>query len=136
MKTLLLTLMVAIVVVSCQKDENQSLTGNLDLVGSWINPQYNDTTVTYDRAQNLVENQFGVIFKSDNSLIERQLNGWCGTPPITTADYEGTWTWKDSIVTIRVGYWGGKANYSWKVLELNDRKLVISVIKTEYQQGQ
>lgn len=134
MKIFLLILLISFSLISCQKDENLLVNGNADLVGSWINPQYNDTIVTYDRAQNLVENQFGITFKSDNTLVERQLNGWCGTPPISTADYDGTWTWNDSIVNIMAEYWCGTVDYTWKVKRLNDQKLVISIIKTEYHQ--
>ena len=134
MKTFLLALLISFALVSCKKDENPSANGNPNLVGNWINPQYNDTIVTYDRAQNLVKNQYGFTFKSDNTLIERQLSGWCGTPPISTADYDGTWTWNDSIVNITAGYWGGNVDYTWKVLKLNDLKLVISILKTEYHQ--
>jgi hypothetical protein len=135
MKIFLCAFLISITLFSCQKDENLSLKGNEGLVGSWISPQYNDTLVTYNRAQNLIENQYGFTFKSDNTLTERQLSGWCGTPPISTADYEGSWTWNDSIVNITVGYWGGKVDYTWKVHKLNEQKLVISIIKTEYHQG-
>jgi hypothetical protein len=135
MKTFFLIVLISISLISCQKDEIPLLKGNADLVGSWINPQYTDTLITYDRAQNLVENQFGYTFKSDNTLIGRQLNGWCGTPPISTADYPGTWTCDNSFVNITTGYWGGEVDLTWKVVLLNDQKLVISIIKSEYHQA-
>lgn len=135
MKLLTLAFFLILVTVSCQKVENPLDESNSDLVGSWINPQYTDTLVTYSRAENLVENQFGITFKSDNKLIERQLNGWCGTPPVTTADYEGTWKRDGSIVTINVGFWGGTADYTWRIVSVNNQKLVISVVNSKFHQS-
>jgi hypothetical protein len=135
MKTITLAILFSLALFSCQKEENTVKNGNPDLIGSWINPQYNDTLVTYNKAENLVENQYGITFKSDNKLVQRQNSGWCGTPPISTADYEGTWNWNNSIVNISVGYWGGTVDYTWKVKTLNNQKLVISILKAEYHQG-
>ena len=135
MKTLIITILVTLVFVSCRKDETPVLNGNDKLVGSWINPLYNDTLVTYTKADNLLENEPGFTFKSGNTLICRQNSGWCGTPPITTADYEGTWNWKDSMVDIATTYWGGSASFSWKVISLDNSKLVVWVAKSEYHEG-
>lgn len=135
MKPTIIALLCTLALVSCQKLADPVFTGNEDLIGSWTDPQYTDTLVTYNRTENLVENQFGITFKPGNKLIERQLNGWCGTPPITTADYEGTWKTDGSIVIINVGYWGGTADYTWRIVSLNNQKLVISILKADYHSG-
>jgi hypothetical protein len=135
MRTLTLTLLLALAFVSCQKLTDPVETGNPLLIGSWTDPQYTDTLVTYTRVSNLVENQYGIKFQTGNKLVQRQNSGWCGTPPIVTADYEGTWMWSDSLVNITVGFWGGTADLTWKVIHLNDQKLVISVVKADYHQG-
>lgn len=135
MKTITLALLLTLALISCQKLTDPVEIGNPELIGSWIDPQYTDTLVTYTRAGDLVENQYGITFMSGNKLVQRQNSGWCGTPPISTADYEGTWNWNDSIVNISVGYWGGIADYTWKVIRLNDQKLVISVVKADYHLG-
>lgn len=135
MKTLLITLLIILVFVSCRKEGTPESKGNDKLIGTWINPQYNDTLVTYTKADNLVENEPGFTFKAGNTLICRQNSGWCGTPPITTADYEGTWNWNDPIVDIAATYWGGSATFTWKVISLNDRELVVWVAKSFYQEG-
>jgi len=134
MKALTLSLLLTLAFVSCQKLIDPVETGNPELTGSWIDPQYADTIVIYTRAGSLVENQYGITFKTGNKLVQRQNSGWCGTPPIVTTDYEGTWTWNDSIVNITVGYWGGTADLSWKVIKLTDQKLVISILKADYHQ--
>jgi hypothetical protein len=135
MRTITLALLLTLAFVSCQKLTDSVETGNPQLIGSWTDPQYTDTLVSYTRAGDLVENQYGIKFKPGNKLVQRQNIGWCGTPPIVTADYEGTWIWNDSVVNITVGYWGGTADLTWKVIQLNDQKLVISVVKADYHQG-
>ena len=135
MKPVLFVLLTLFALYSCQKDETPALSGNDDLVGTWVNPRYTDTLVTYSRAGNLIENEPGYTFKTDNTLICRQNSGWCGTPPVTTADYDGTWAWNDSVVEINTSYWGGKAEFSWKVILLTDQELVIWIQKAEYQDG-
>ena len=134
MKTIIIVILCSLVLVSCQKLVDPVESGNSDLAGSWINPQYTDTLVTYTKADKLVENELGISFKSDFTLVERKINGWCGTPPISTADYAGTWSRNDSIVTITVGYWGGAVDITWKIITLNDHKLEISVVKSEYHE--
>ncbi len=135
MKTTIIALLFILALVSCQKVADPVFTEKKDLIGSWTDPEYTDTLITYTRAESLVKNHFGVTFKPDNKLIERQLNGWCGTPPTTTADYEGTWKTDGSIVIINVGYWGGTADYTWRIMALNNQKLVISIVKADYNFG-
>lgn len=135
MKTLLLSLLVTLTFVSCQKLTDPVKSGNPEIVGSWTDPQYSDTLVTYNRVDDLVENQYGIKFEQGNKLVQRQNSGWCGNPPIVTTDYEGTWTWNDSTVNITVGFWGGTADLTWKVIQLTDQKLIISVVKADYHKG-
>jgi hypothetical protein len=129
MKQLLIALLVTFSLIACQKDETPVNQGNNYLVGSWINPQYTDTLVTYTRSTSLVENQVGFTFKSNNSLVCRENSGWCGTPPIVTADYEGTWSWNDSLVNIKTSYWGGTTEFTWKIISMNQQELVVTVLK-------
>jgi hypothetical protein len=133
-KILAIAILLSTALISCQKLAEQVDTGNPELFGCWINPQYTDTLVTYTRADDLVVNQYGITFEPNNKLIQRQNSGWCGTPPIITADYEGIWHLNDSIVNFTVGYWGGTADFSWKIITLNIRKLAVSVIKSDYHQ--
>jgi len=135
MKTIFLVLFISLCLFSCRKEDTLFQNGNTELAGNWINPQYSDTLVTYTRAETLIENEYGITFKSGDKLVVRQNGGWCGTPPITTADYEGTWSQEGSVVKITVGYWGGIAEYIWKIKSLNNHELVITVVSTRYQEG-
>ena len=128
----LILLLFAFTIIACEKNTENSAPSNDHLIGSWFNPQYNDSIVTYERSEGLVENDFGFSFNEDNTFIERKNAGWCGTPPISYADYDGTWTKKDSIIEINVGYWGGTSDYTWKMVLVDETTLKIIRQKEDY----
>ncbi len=134
-RTVLLALLLASVLIACEKTEKPANYDNPGLIGSWVTPQFTDIYVTYTRANNLLENQYGYTFLPDNKLIERQNSGFCGTPPITTVDNEGTWNRNDSLIDINVKFIGGSADHTWRIVELTPYELVITVVKSEYHEG-
>jgi hypothetical protein len=118
-----------ILTFSCEKDrEKEHVLSNNQVIGYWVNPVYTDSTITFDKATSLKENDYCFAFLKDRLFIERKNSGWCGTPPISFADYEGTWSKADNTIQIKVGYWGGLINYEWKIISVNDEKLVIKEI--------
>lgn len=120
-----------IALFACEEgDENIVNTDNL--TGYWVNRQVSDTTITFQRSAGLKDNDYGIAFKDDGTFTERKNAGWCGTPPITYSDFEGTWTKNDSIVNITVGYWGGSVDYQWKVIRLDNKELIIKLLMEEY----
>lgn len=118
--------------VSCENDiDLKSEEADL-LIGHWINPVYIDTLVQYTRAEALNENDYGITFNHGNSLVERQNAGWCGTPPISYANYNGTWSKTGDIIEMTVDFWGGKVNHQWKVIAIDAKTLTIYTVKSEY----
>ena len=70
--------------------------------------------------------QYGFIIGKDGSFIERKNAGWCGTPPITYKNFEGTWeAVSDSLLEITVGYWGGTINYQMRIVNVDNEMLRI-----------
>lgn len=128
----LIILLFAISIIACEKNNENLASGPDQLIGSWFNPQSNDSIVTYERSEGLVENDYGFSFNEDNTFIERKNAGWCGTPPISYADFDGTWTNKDSIIEINVDYWGGTADYTWKMVSVDETTLIVIRIEEEY----
>jgi hypothetical protein len=113
--------------------ENEKKGSHLeDVVGNWIHPQYNDSTVTYERSGNLADNDYGFSFRKDGVFIERKNIGWCGTPPICYGDFDGTWTQNDSVLNINVAYWGGMADYKWKIVSVDIYHLTIMKLEENY----
>ena len=131
-KISLITLIISLFLIACEKEKDQiNRDANL-LIGSWINPQYNDSLVTYERFNSLKDNDYGFSIIYDSKFIERNNSGWCGTPPISYSDYEGNWTQNDSIIDITVGYWGGLVDYKWKIVSIDNNNLTIIRIEEEY----
>lgn len=125
MFSILLVALFAGLTFSCQKDLNQVQDSSQPILGSWIIQTYQDSVTVFEKASDLKSNSFGISFKDNGSLIERKNAGWCATPPVSCADYNGTWAMKDSIIQISVDYWGGKAEYRWKLISIDNNKLKI-----------
>ena len=128
----LIILLFALSMIACEKS-NENLAANPDqLVGSWFNPQHNDSIITFERSEGLVENEYCFSFNEDMTFIERKNAGGCGTPPISYADFDGTWTKNDSIIEITVDYWGGTADYTWKMVTIDETALKITRQQEDY----
>ncbi len=131
MRYLFAVLILSMLTFSCQKDETQD-TGIDSVIGNWSNPVYTDNTITFDKVFWINQDSYLLSIKNNGKLVERKNSGWCGTPPISYADFEGTWSLTDSIITIHVGYWGGNAYYRWKVTSASSSKLEVNVLTENY----
>ncbi len=114
-----------IVLLSCKKDDIRNENNLNDLIGSWVDPSYNENQIEFEKSAELKDNEYGFTFMADGEFIERKNSGWCGTPPISYADFDGTWMINDSIINITVAYWGGEIDYRWKIVVLHDKKLKV-----------
>jgi hypothetical protein len=132
MKTFMISLILGIAVLSCDKDDSDMNDFQLKLIGNWITYNYNDSTIIYKKVGNLKDNNYGFSFKLDGNFIERKIDGWCCTPPVTYSDFEGTWILNDSIIYIVVGDWGGQVEYKWKIISLDNRNLSIFIVYDNY----
>jgi hypothetical protein len=130
-RNIILLIFSILFLISCDNNDGFNINSDL-LVGSWINEQRKDTLKTYDRADNLKDKEYGFIFRSDGIFIERKNAGWCGTPPISYEDFEGTWIKNDSIISITAGFWGGLAAYQWKIILIDKSNLTITASSEEY----
>lgn len=79
------------------------------------------------------EGQYCFGFKENGEFTERKNAGWCGTPPISYADFDGNWTINDSIVEINVEYWGGMAYYKWKIISLHEQQMSLIQIEINHE---
>ena len=108
-----------ILVLSCEKEDalyKEGVPG--EIVSSWIDPVYSDSLITYTRATQLRNDDPGITFKDDGSLIERRNAGFCGTPPISYDDYDGSWSLEDSVISINTDFWGGTMDMEWGLMDL------------------
>jgi len=105
---------------------------NEEIIGVWVYKNYNDSSSEYKKKNSFDKNEPGIKFKRNGKLIKRQNVGWCGTPPITYDNFQGTWKiTSDSTLTIRYKYWDGMAEEDLLIVELNNKKLIIE--STDYR---
>lgn len=119
-----------IVHIGCDNDSDSIMIDESDmLIGYWINPAYSDSGTTFERANKFKNDAYGVAFLTENISLERS-SGWCGTPPLIFADFQGEWQKKDSMVTITIdnGMAGVMDNH-WKIKTLDEKHLVIERIR-------
>jgi len=119
---------------SCSKETIELDAKSSSIVGKWENQTYKNDTIIFTKASEKKEYEYLLQFKSDGSLMERKNSGWCGTPPIAYADYDGSWEMNDSIIKVSVGYWGGQAKYQWKLLSVTQNQLKMVILKTEFNE--
>lgn len=135
-KLSLLVLLCSFMLLGCEEYEEPITQQTQMLIGNWISPDYNDTLVTFKRSNNLIEQKYGLAFKDEGVLLERKNAGWCGTPPIFFADFDGVWSVSGSNIIINVAYWGGSADYNWKIVTMNKDRLTIARIEEVYNEEQ
>jgi hypothetical protein len=105
---------------SCKKDDIK-IDPNNPLLGIWSYSDYVGETAVYTRSLGFIDEP-GYEFKNNGTLTERKNSGWCGTPPVSYANYAGTWSFiNDTLIQLEVGYWGGITSYQLDI-ELVDSK--------------
>lgn len=132
MKINILLLVISGIFLFACSEEDELQTSPLDITGFWINQNYSDSTIVYEKTDELKPDQYGFSFQSDGKFIERKNAGWCGTPPISFSIHEGSWTLTDSVINVSVAFWGGTANYKWEINSVDNQQLSISVIEENY----
>jgi len=114
--------------LSCKKNENPT---SIALQGSWVNPVVEDTGITYQKANSLLDNSEGYTFEEQQIVINRHVEGWCGTPPISYSDTKGRWTCTDSLISIKMNMYGSDIVYRLKIIHLDNEFLTIISEKTD-----
>ena len=120
-------------VLACSETNDFEQYALFDITGYWINQQLNDTVYTYEKSAELVEGQYCFGFKENGEFIEHKNSGPCATPPISYADFLGSWTIKDSIVEIDVEFWGGMAHYKWKIISVDEQHMSLLEIESDHE---
>ena len=139
MKRLLLVF-ITICMLACEKDQLavENLGENVSIIGTWVEvvdislPPVYDGVTRLSRSEELDPDLYGFIFHEDGSFTERKNSGWCGTPPISYDNFEGTWSpLNDTLIDITVGYWGGTLTYQIWIQSMEGDELDIRYLFTE-----
>ena len=133
MKIKLAILLSTFLCFSCMDQGQTEVMDGHFLVGNWTNFEYEMETFTMEKSKNLAPNVYGYSFRKDGTLIQRSNSGWCGTPPVVTSDFQGTWKVQGEEIIIEAKNWGGISLQTWKVSQLSDKTLRIEVLSIEYR---
>lgn len=116
--------LVFFITLICACESNQQINIDEDnlLLGNWVAPVYDNETTTFTRGASLPDEGYGITFNQDGSLMERT-SGFCGTPPLTFFNVNGTFSLENDLINISKKSY--PAFYGWKILELTSEKLVV-----------
>ena len=124
----IIVLMTIISFSSCKKDSYTP--GFKDkLTGHYINPQYSDQEILFEKSSKLEEKVYGISLLDNQQCIERRNIGFCGTPPVVFDDYHGQWNLADSILSFQIESLEGIQNFQWKILLLDDKQLLVEILQ-------
>ncbi len=86
------------------------------LLGHWIYDSVSEEGITYSKKSDFVRSKPGIAFLANGKLIKRQNAGWCGTPPISYSNFDGTWKWdNENTISLSYAFWGGTINEVWEI---------------------
>ncbi|MCG1034985.1 hypothetical protein [Polaribacter sargassicola] len=114
---------------SCEENQITLDADNL-LLGNWVEPVYNGETTTYKRGESLPNKGYGISFNQQNIYTERT-SGWCGTPPLSYFNVEGTFELKNQIINISKQSF--PTDYALKIVSLTETELVVKKELTEQE---
>lgn len=116
------TLIIALLLLACQSNTDIDINLENLLIGNWINPNYENESITFQRAASLKENAPGVSFQKNSIFVERT-SGWCGTPPLSFYDVQGTWKTQESLILVSNENFPG--NFNWRITSLDNDQLIV-----------
>ena len=118
-----------VILASCQSNETIIDKENL-LIGSWVEPVYNNDTITFKRSNSLPKEAYGISFNSSGDFKERT-SGFCGTPPLSFFNIEGSFQLENTLISISTQSY--PTNYAWRILSLTEQELVVKRELTEQE---
>lgn len=94
--------------------------GQLSFEGAWglesIEPE--SGIRVYAKLGELSGNQDGYQFEQDGSLLVRNA-GWCGTPPLTYSNFEGSWLEEEyNCLVLEYPHWEEAQNFRMEILSV------------------
>jgi hypothetical protein len=126
LKTILKTVLFLLLVttIGCSQNDTIPINESNKLIGHWINPVYSGSELKLTRASSLKDGEYGLSFLEKTQCLERS-SGWCGTPPLSFMDFQGSWTRTDSVLIMTIDNGLGMQNIKWVIKTLDDTTLIL-----------
>lgn len=133
MQKLLFILACAGLLSACEdKLENSSMEDLI--IGNWSNITKLDTIQSIEKFETLPNDNYAISFLKSGQLKEIKNSGWCGTPPISYGEFEGTWAFlDDSTLFLESTYWGGDMTMKWRIVEINNSEMSYYTLDHYYE---
>ncbi|MGC9343506.1 MAG: hypothetical protein ACP5E3_12450 [Bacteroidales bacterium] len=119
-------IVVIIIFAGCEKEEDSPFISQTDklYIGYWKDKTTTDSTFIFERKSQLADDAYAFGILSDGTFLENKNAGWCGTPPITYAEFEGSWLeLKGDTLLIETEYWGGGMSFYMIIKSVTENKL-------------
>lgn len=129
MKNMYILFLLSILMIFNGCRENELFQQEESLHGYWVNPVYTGQEITFMRSTGFIADEYGICFKENRKLVERKNTGWCGTPPVSYDEYEGTWKQNGDRLLLHLSYWGGWMDVEWEIVSLDEEFLIVKVIE-------
>ena len=122
--TFILILVFSGLFFSCEKTKTSPEAGKLE--GTWVEDHFDECILILNKSDEIQEDNYGFTIYEAGRFVEHKNSGSCGTPPISYANFEGSWEYEnDSTLKIVVGYWGGTMTYELDIIELTEDNLMV-----------
>jgi hypothetical protein len=132
MKKIILLFTFLLILSSCMDQESIIMESGEFPLGTWTNIEYNESGFSMERTTKLKENTYGFVFQNNGKLISRSNSGFCGTPPIITYDFSGTWKIEGEILKLEMEYWGGKNTQEWRIISSSKKSVRVEILRNDY----
>lgn len=131
MKSLIIFILLSFQSISSSSTDNTL--HKTQIIGSWIffEDVSNDTFFSIKKVKKLDHDKPGIVFKKNGKLIKRQNSGWCGTPPIAYANYDGTWELRKNTLSLKYSFNNGEMEEEWEIIERKNSILIYKLKNTK-----
>lgn len=115
------------VFAACSK-EDLKIDPDNPLLGTWVQTGYDENSVIYMRSSRLRDDGPGMVIQADGRVVLRGIAGWCGTPPVSYANYEGRWSKSGPVLRTTVHYqWMPEASVQeQEIVSVDSKRLVLA----------
>ena len=101
------------------------------LFQNWIYENYQNGDQSFISKDRFQKDKPGIAFNENGTIVKRQNSGWCGTPPITYENVNGTWKEiSESLLEIQYESWNGRNVDTLQIVAITKEKLVLRHIYT------
>ena len=115
---------------SCERETPDAKVPEELLIGYWISPEYHDSLITYQKADGFDYGP-GFEFRMGGKLTERKNDGWCGTPPVTYGNFDGTYTLsQEGMLEVVSPYWGGIIRTRFAIVSIDQTSLKLKFLES------